>query len=449
MEDKQFNETQQRRQWCFTWNHPFWEEDIAEIVDIQNTDLPLRLDYLNLSIVKAPENIDYFEFKHLKQELSEKEKQIVQIEENGEKVEREVIIEKKITAVIERPYFKDVDSAYNYFSNLESMRFFVFQVEKGGNCETTHLQGFFLFKGGKRFRTVKSFIPVAHFEECKSGVVENIEYCSKADTRVEGPFKWGSFDEDRGKKTIDSFYEFLDAGASDMELRNLFPKMFLKEFQKLPKLRMMKKSEVFKVQDRDIEVTYVYGPSGSGKTTYVADLLRGKECFYVDTFDLSAFTGYAGEDILVIDEFKGAGQFNIQVMNRLLDCRPYKLRGLNFLEYACFTKVYIISNFSYKDLYKNEQAENISQYNGFVRRLNKIIRIDGFNQFKIERETIWEDIPVEELKVNGRKKRAKQVIEYDKFGVGKIIFDINGRVVAQNEIKEIPVETNKEIPWED
>ena len=88
----------------------------------------------------------------------------------------------------------------------------------------------------------------------------------------------------RRSMRIKSFYELIDAGASDVQLRDLFPSLFLREFNKLQKLRTMKTGEMYKKQERDIEVAYIYGPSGSGKTTYVRDLIRDKDYFYVDTF---------------------------------------------------------------------------------------------------------------------------------------------------------------------
>ena len=321
-----------------------------------------------------------------------------------------------------------------YIKSLEHIRYAAFQREKGEEKGTIHFQLFLIFSVGKRFNTIKNYFPTSHIEKAQGTNVQCRDYCTKTDTRVSGPYEIGLFAEERSRTDIKSFYELLDAGASDIQLRDLFPSLFLKEFNKLPKLRTTKSDEIYKKQERDVEVTYIYGPSGSGKTTYVRDLIRDKDYFYVDTFDNSAFTGYQNEDILVIDEFKGEKQFNIQFMNRLLDFSPFKLRGLNFLGQACFTKVYIISNFHYKQLYKQEQEENISQYNGFVRRLNKVIRIESPKQIFLERETIWEDIPKEEIKVNGKTKQAKRVIEYNKQGQSKIVFDRYMPIYEQAEL---------------
>ncbi len=320
-----------------------------------------------------------------------------------------------------------------YLENLEHIKYFMFQREKGEKEETIHFQMFVIFSIGKRFNTVKGYFPTAHIEQAKGTNVQCRDYCSKTETRVSGPYEFGQFAEERSRTDIKQFFDMIDEGASDIELRKLFPTLFLKEFNKLNALRMVKPIDYSK-QKRDVEVTYVYGESGSGKTTYVEDLTIDDTVFYVDTFDNSAFTGYKGENVLLIDEFKG--QFGLQFMNRLLDSSPVKLRGLNFLGQACFTKVYIISNFRYKDLYQDEQKENWAQYQGFVRRLHKIIRIVNFQPI-VERETIWEDIPAEEQKPYGRKKRINQMIEYDKFGMSKIIYDKGLYQMQQVELTEV------------
>lgn len=334
----------------------------------------------------------------------------------------------------------------DYIKNLEHFKYSMFQREKGEEKGTIHFQIYIVFTIGKRFSTIKTYFPTAHIEKANGSNVQCRDYCSKSDTRISGPYELGTFTEKGERTDLRDFYELIDNGATDIQLRELFPSLYLKEFNKIDKLRTMKKSDIYKKQERDIETIYIYGPSGSGKTTYVRDLIREENYFYVDTFDNSAFTGYAGEDILVIDEFKGNGQFTIQFMNRLLDFAPVKLRGLNYIGQACFTKVYIISNFHYKELYKQEQEENISQYNGFVRRLSKVIQINSPTDIFVERETIFEDMPKDEIKPFGKTKRISQVIEYDKYGRRKIVFDRNSKQIEQTEIDLTLIE-DKNLPF--
>lgn len=388
MEKEQF-----RRRYILTINNPFWNKDNKELENIDKDKIDEN--FFDLSYVNDYK--DLFEFHY--QYTTDK------------------------TKIVYRPYFKDVDCAIKYVEKLEHIKYSVFQVEKGSSNETEHIQMFLIFTIGKRFSTIKKLFPTAHFEECKGNNVQCRDYCSKSDTRVSGPYEIGQFAEQRSRTDIKNFFELLDSGVSDLEIRELYPSLYLKEFKKISELRMARKKEIYSKQKRDVEVTFVYGPSGVGKSTYVDNLIQGEDCFRVDTFDNSAFTGYSGEDILLIDEFKG--QFNIQFMNRLLDCFPIKLRGLGSLIQACFTKVYIISNFSYRELYKSEQEENSGQYAGFVRRLHKIVRIDNSHKTFIERETVFEDIPKEKRSEFGKTKEVKQMVEYDKLGFPCVVYDKN------------------------
>lgn len=326
------------------------------------------------------------------------------------------------------------DEIKEYIQGLEHFKYGMFQREKGHEMETEHIQMFLIFSIGKRFSTIKTYFPTAHIEQSRGTNAQCRDYCSKSDTRVSGPYEIGEFAEERSRSDIKGFMQLVDAGASDYELAQLYPSLFLKECNKLTFLRNVKNIDYSK-QRRDVDVYYIYGSAGSGKTTFVEDLTIYDTCFSVDTFDNSAFTGYKGEETLIIDEFKG--QFSLQFMNRLLDGSPVKLRGLNSLVNASFKKVYIISNYKYKDLYKKDQEENIEAFNGFARRLHNIFHIYGNFQSMKERETIFEDIPKEEQKPFGRSRRVKQVIEYDKYGMSKIIFDKDFQKMQQVELTEI------------
>lgn len=416
--------SKQSRRYSITINNPFWEPDFEEY-NIETTDLPLELDYMNFKYVDMQK--DLIEYHYVKSNVKKKKTVLVKNknEQGDEELKEEEIVD-EYEAIIKKPYFKDYNAVCTYFEKLEDCKYCVGQLEEGNENHTKHIQAFVVFKNPKWFDRVKVLFPTAHIEMAKGTNVQNRDYCTKSETKLYDYFEYGNFAEERARTDIKTFFDLLDAGASDLELRELSPVLYLKEFNKINELRLTRKKEIYSKQKRDVVVTYVYGPAGVGKSTYVDDLTINDSVFRVDTFDKAAFTGYSGEDTIIIDEFKG--QFNIQFMNRLLDSFPIKLRGLCSLLPACFTKVYIISNFPYSGLYKVEQEENLGQYEGFVRRLNNIIRIDKDGTPKKCRETIFEDVPKTELKQYGKQKRIKQIYEYDEYGKRVKIFDSSTKV---------------------
>lgn len=433
----------QSRRYCITINNPFWDSSFEE-VDISQTDLPLRLDYLKLKYVEFYK--DLFEYHYIKNNVTEEKTRLVP-KTNADGVE-ELVEEKyveKYDAVIKRPYFVNYEAVRTFFEKLEDCKYCVGQLEMGKEGQTKHIQSFVVFKNPKEFGRVKVLFPTAHIEAAGGSNTQNRDYCSKSDTQLEEPFEFGNFAEERSRTDIKNFFDLLDSGATDMELRDLSPTLFLKEFKKLNELRLTRKKQLYSKQCRDVEVTYVYGPSGAGKSTYVNDLVVNDTVFRVDSFDKSAFTDYAGEDTLVIDEFKG--QFNVQFMNRLLDCFPLKVRGLGSLLPACFTKVYIISNFHYRNLYQSEQIENSGQYKGFVRRLHNIVHIENDGVPRKERETIFEDIPKCEQKPYGRQKRIKQIVEYNSGGIASVVYDKNFKKSNGMQFELLNDTSSDELPF--
>lgn len=349
------------RRILLTWNNPFWEDQFEEVTDLENCKEKLNLEKYNLDYLKDEYNKEYFIFKYIKY-LNSKTNEI---------------------EIVERPFFKDSICIQNYIANMNKFRYCSFQIEKGGNSELTHIQAFITFKSPLHFYTYCNRFPVANFEQCRGSNTQCRTYTTKLDTRIDGPYEFGEFAEERARTDVKEFLELLEVGASDNDLKTTHPSLYLREFNKLSSLRTQTKFNEFKVKKRDIEVTYIYGPAGVGKSTYVYDLLGFENIFSVQLFDNSAFTYYEAQDNLVLDEFNA--QWSIQFMNKLLDRFPLQLRGLGCVKWACYTKVYIISNYSLKELYKDKQEFEPTIYKSFIRRIDNIIRFDNFGKCHYEK----------------------------------------------------------------
>lgn len=362
-EESTIESSAQTRRWFFTINNPFFED--MEEVDLSSNTLPVREDWYDLSILEEEDNKDYFLFKYVK------------IKRKQNEFEDEEF-------VIKRPFFKDIDSAINYFSNLEHRKYVVFQLEQGKE-ETKHFQGGIIFNISKRFATIKRYFPTAYIDKARGSNLQLREYATKTETRIAGPFEIGEFSEQRSRTDIKEFLQLCSAGADKKELKELFPTLYLSYLNKLDSLRNDEKYEYFSRENRALEVTYIYGAEGVGKSTYVRNLEDPKNLFGVDTYDNSAFTNYNAQNCLLLDEF--IGQWSIQKMNKLLDKFPYQLRGLGCIKWACYTKVYIISNLSLNKIYAKELAETPVLFRALERRIHKILRFDSFGKIHVEKDS--------------------------------------------------------------
>lgn len=347
------------RRYCYTWNHPFFEEEEFEEVDINNTDLPLKINHYDLHNLKTEFNKDFFDFRYIKYED----------------------YQTKEINVIERPFFKDSDSIRGYISGLSTFKYSCFQIEKGGNCETTHIQGFVTLKTPMTWSTFKNYFPCSHFNKCISSNTHCRQYCSKIDTRIEGPFEDGEFAEERSRTDVKQFLDMVKLGVDEDEIQSLFPSLYLREFSKLEKIRNKSIFKEFKTKYRKLEVIYLYGPPRTGKTSYVEKEYGYGNFYSVSSYDRGPFDNYNGEKVIVFDEYES--QIKISQMNQLIDGHPVQLPCRFENKWACYNKVYIISNSPLDEQYASDYIKPV-QREAFISRITKIIRIDKQGEIHVE-----------------------------------------------------------------
>ena len=161
---------------------------------------------------------------------------------------------------------------------------------------------------------------------------------------------------------------------------------------------------------RDVDVTYIYGLPGTGKTRYIYDNYKFGEFYHTSVYNNSTFDGYNGQDVLVLDEF--SGKINIELMNRLLDRYPFELPARFANKVACYTKVYIISNFKITELYKDEQSSKRILFDAFLRRIKKIVRFEKNGDMIVERDNYKDLYRTDFIKMTrAQKEYEQQVIE--------------------------------------
>ena len=262
-----------------------------------------------------------------------------------------------------------------YLTQLEHIKYSIFQREKGEIEGTIHFQVFLIFTIGKRFSTIKNYFPRAHIEQAKGTNVQCREYCSKKDTRVSGPYENGQFAEERARTDKQGFLQMACAGLSDREIRDLYPSLYLDKYKEIPSIYRRSLKEQFKNKTRDVEVTYIYGPAGSGKTSYIYNHYKPEEFYRVTLYNNSAFDDYKDEGVIVFDEFNSS--FRITDMNHYLDRYYIPLPARYDNRFSMYTKVYIISNLPLSKQYVDIQDRDPEIYKALLRRIDNIIRIDS------------------------------------------------------------------------
>lgn len=247
---------------------------------------------------------------------------------------------------------------------------------------TPHTHVYVCFTGGVRFSTIKSNFKTAHIESAKGSVKDNVLYLTKsgkwadtekAETTVKGTFEeFGERPpENKGQRgDLEELYQMIvEEGLSNAEILRINNDYIL-QIDKLDKIRTTHLQNKFRGTRRlDLEVTYVFGVTGMGKSRDILDAY-GDENVYRVTDYKHPFDGYSIEDVLVLEEFRNS--MPLKSLLDYLDIYPIQLPARYSNKFACYTKVFIVSNWKFERQFEPEQRDDRESYDAFLRRIHKV-----------------------------------------------------------------------------
>lgn len=261
-----------------------------------------------------------------------------------------------------RPVFDPAETEY-----------LVYQLERGSEG-TEHLQGYIRLKIKSRMPKVKRVLGSdhVHLETAKGTEVQNREYCTKSDTRIDGPFEYGTYNADAGRQGSRSDLTAVSAmvltGAPLSQVATSHPEAFIKYSTGIERLIQLAAPPAPK--KRDIFVHVLWGPTGTGKShrvwTAYPDLyavLPGRD----------PFGQYQREAVILFDEFDPI-KWPINDMKKYIDVWPLSLDSRYVDKRAYWTVVFMISN-SHPDTWYNLTSATDLDREAFRRRIHRITEV--------------------------------------------------------------------------
>ena len=268
------------------------------------------------------------------------------------------------------------DSIKSILSDMKSIKYWCMADEIGLEDHTYHIH-LFLYGTATRFSTIKLKFPSAHIEmgkgkieECRNYVMKSGKWKNdaKADTRVDGTFEESGeppVEAQGTRNDLNILYDMVKQGMKDHEILEANPS-YLVNLRDIENVRQVNNERVYANQIRNLDVTYIWGDPGTGKTFGVLTR-HGFENVYRVSDYRNPFDGYAGQDVLLLDEFDG--QLPITLMNKLLEGYPFQLPCRFNNKWACYTKVYIIANSALGHHYKDTRRDNELLWLAWIRRI--------------------------------------------------------------------------------
>jgi len=251
--------------------------------------------------------------------------------------------------------------------------------------ETPHTHIFIYSNSPIRFTTLKGRFPTAHIEKAFGSAAENRDYVGKfgkwadsekAETVVaDSFFEYGELPTEKSEKNPKMYQliENIRDGKRTAEIIDDTPNLAFR-IKDIDILRQTLLSEKYTTENRNLCVSYIFGASGTGKTRGIYAKHNSRDICRITNYRNNrgiSFDGYLGQDVLVFEEF--SSQIPIEDMLNYLDIYPLFLPARYNDRIACYTKIYITSNISLDEQYKDIQIYKPETWKAFLRRIHKVI----------------------------------------------------------------------------
>lgn len=282
------------------------------------------------------------------------------------------------------------------FRNQFKTLIYLCMADEQGTQFHTHI--FVVFASRVRFSMLKRYLPEAHIEKCKGSVSDNVNYIKKTgkwehtakqEKRIKGTFEeYGTQPPDsKGRRSdMSELYQMVLDNMTNAEILAQNQDYIL-QIDKIDKVRTTVLAERFKETVRlDLEVIYISGKTGTGKTRGVLEK-NGYSNVYRVTDYLHPFDSYNGQPVIAFDEFRSS--LKIKEMLLYCDIYPIELPSRYANKFACYNKVYIISNWILEKQYPEIQKEDKESWNAFLRRIHKVIHYES-QQKAVEYSSVQE-----------------------------------------------------------
>lgn len=252
----------------------------------------------------------------------------------------------------------DINAVLVQARSRRVVRGMVYQFERGANG-TLHVQGCIRFDRNVRFRRCRTLLqrlmPGVHVELCNGSWADNVAYCTKDDTRVDGTesVKWGSWEPAQGRRNDihETWMDLTERGQTFAQLLGVRPAPLIKYYKGFTwGLAERAKGDA---RSTPPHVIVLWGPSGYGKSHWAHHFFP--TAFWMDPTNHKWWDGYTPGQPVIIDDYDGA--YPYRWFLRLIDRYPMRIEVKTASTWVKSDFIVITSNRHPSEWYNSEQDE--------------------------------------------------------------------------------------------
>lgn len=199
------------------------------------------------------------------------------------------------------------------------LTYLVAQVEMAPETERVHIQGFMQCGSKHRMTWLKRNLDAdAHWEPMRGTAEQARDYCKKDDSRLDGPWEWGTLTTKGRTAGLETAIELIKARATDSAIAEAAPRVWVSHYRGLQELRRALKITA-EQRSAPPEIWILWGPSGTGKSRFASE--HWPDAYWKAPNNVW-WDGYWGQETVVLDDFSGR-TLTLTDCQRLMD--PYPL----------------------------------------------------------------------------------------------------------------------------
>lgn len=226
-----------------------------------------------------------------------------------------------------------------------------FQLEKG-DSGTPHIQAYLAFPSAKTIASLSAKLKRAHIEVC-ANPLRSWEYCTKEDTRLEGPITFGAAPKPRKNVKGDTaaFNKLcLEAGPESMVESG---QLSLKEYAKVKKsIQLYKLHADCPVAVGEIRNAWFHGDPGVGKSRGCRDVYPGLYNKPINKW----WDGYQGESVVLLDDFGPEHKVLAHYLKQWADHYPFTAETKGSSSKLRPDRILVTSNYHPRDIWTDDQV---------------------------------------------------------------------------------------------
>lgn len=240
----------------------------------------------------------------------------------------------------------------------------MFQFESGSNG-THHAQGYAEFSAPLTMNQVKSILTRAHWERRMGTREQARDYCMKDDTRMAGPWEYGTFESNQGKRSdLQAAARVAIETHSVQAIIDHDPSLYVKYSKGFDNLLF----HTMPKRTKPPKIILYYGKTGTGKTRKA---YHDHPDLYRKPPDNTWFCGYYGQKVLLLDDFAGAAsKMALVFLLQLLDRYPVLLPIKGSHSQLLAETIIITTNVHPFKWY--DYSERLTQYDALARRIHEV-----------------------------------------------------------------------------